>query len=56
METLWEHLYPLQAHESMVDVGNYTLIASNEDVVLALKKDLMEAQAMLRVLNIVPCA
>ncbi len=37
-------------------MGNYTLIASNEDVVLALKEGLMEAQTMLRVLNMAPFA
>ena len=54
MENVWEHLHPLEAHESRVDLGNYTLIASDEDVVLALKEGLMEAQAMLRVLNMAP--
>jgi hypothetical protein len=56
MENVWEHLHPLKAHKSRVDLGNYILIASNEDVVLALKEELMEAQAMLRVLNITPFA
>ena len=56
MENVWEHLRPLHAHENRVDLGNYTLIASNEDVVLALKEGLMEAQSMLRVLNMAPSA
>ena len=56
MENIWEHLHPLQAHENKADLGNYTLIASNEDVVLALKEGLMEAQTMLRVLNMAPSA
>ena len=56
MENVWEHLHPLEAHESRVDLGNYTQIASNEDVVLALKEGLMEAQVMLRVLNMAPSA
>ena len=51
MENVWEYLLPVQAHESRVDLENYTPIASNEDVVLALKEGLMEAQDMLQVLN-----
>jgi hypothetical protein len=54
MENGWEHLHPLEAHECRVDLGNYTLIASNENVLLALKEGLMEAQALLRVLNMAP--
>lgn len=53
IENIWEHLHPLEAHESRVDLGNYILIASDKDVVLALKKKLMKAQAILWVFNMV---
>lgn len=36
----------LETHENMVDFGNYTPIALDKDVVLILKKGLLEAQAM----------
>lgn len=56
MENVWKHLHPLESHESKVDLENFMLIASDEDVVLALIKGQIEAQAMLRVFNMVQYA
>ena len=35
---MWEKLHPLLDGEACCDVGNYTLISDNEDVVTALKE------------------
>ena len=44
-------MYPLIERKQCGNLSDYSLIGSNEDVVLALKEGLKEALAMIRMLN-----
>ena len=54
MENVWGKLHPLSEGEIGCNLGDYSLIESDEHVVAALKEGLKEAQAMIRVLNMAP--
>lgn len=54
MDNIWARLHPLLEGETPCDLGDYSLIDSNADVVNALKEGLLEAQRTLRGLNMVP--
>jgi hypothetical protein len=56
METVWESLHPLQPGETRCNLGDYSLISSNGEVVAALQEGFKEAQAMVRALNMAPTA
>ena len=51
MENVWESLHKLTLGEQRPNLGDYSLIAGNADVVSALQEGLKEAQSMLRSLN-----
>jgi len=54
MENVWAKLHPLQEGESPCDLGDYSEIPTTADVVEALKEGLVEAQRLLKHLNMVP--
>ena len=56
MENVWESLHKLTLGEQRPNLGDYSLIAGNADVVSALQEGLKEAQSMLRSLNMAPSA
>ena len=54
MTIMWAQLHPLDDGEDPCDLGDYSSIASDADVVAALKEGSKEAQKVLRVLNMAP--
>ena len=54
MENVWESLHKLQSGEQRYNLGDYTAIISNADVIAALQDGLKEAHALLRPLNMAP--
>ena len=54
METVWESMHKLQIGESWCNLGDYSLIPSDVEVIAALKEGFKEAQGMLRSLNMAP--
>jgi hypothetical protein len=54
MTNVWADLHPLAPEELPCDLGNYSLITTNDDVIAALKEGLKEAQRLLRALNMGP--
>lgn len=54
MKNVWADLHPLGELEVPCNLADYTLIATNVDVISALQEGLREAQSMLRVLNMSP--
>jgi hypothetical protein len=54
MENIWAKLHPLKADKTPCDLGDYLEIPTNVEVVLALKEGLIEAQQLLRHLNMAP--
>lgn len=54
VENIWATLHPLLEGETPADLGDYSLIATDFDVIAALKEGLKIAQDMLRVLNMAP--
>ena len=53
-KNIWADMHPLAEGEQCGNLADYSLIGSDEDVVLALKDGLKEAQAMIRTLNMAP--
>jgi hypothetical protein len=53
-KNIWADMHPLAEGEVPAVLDDYSLIKSDEDVVLALKEGLKEAQAMIRTLNMAP--
>lgn len=47
-------MHPLQEGESEANLADYWLIATDMEILVALKEGLKEAQAMLRILNMAP--
>ena len=54
MENVWEALHKLQPGEERCNLGDYSNISSNAEVISALKDGLKEAQALFRPLNMAP--
>ena len=54
MKNVWADLHPLAEGELACNLSDYTLIATDDDVIAALQEGLKEAQSMLRVLNMSP--
>ena len=54
MENVWESLHKLQPGEQRCNLGDYTAITSNADVIAALQDGLKEAHASFRPLNMAP--
>ena len=54
MTNMWAQLHPLNDGEDPVDLGDYSSIASDVDVVAPLKEGLKEAYIVLWVLNMAP--
>ena len=54
MTNIWAQLHPLGDGEDPCDLGDYSSIAFDANVVAALKEGLKEAQKVLRVLNMAP--
>lgn len=54
MKNVWADLHPLVEGEVVCNLSDYTLIATDDDVTVALQEGLKEAQSMLRVLNMSP--
>lgn len=54
MENIWSSLHPFQEGESDANLADYSLIATDMDIIAALKEGLKETQTMLRVLNMAP--
>ena len=51
MDNVWESLQKLESREQCCNFGDYNLIPTNAEVVLALQEGLKQAQGMLRSLN-----
>jgi hypothetical protein len=54
LKNVWSNLHPLKPCEVPVDLGDYSKVASNENVISTLKEGLYEAQKMIRVLRMAP--
>ena len=54
MKNVWADLHPLVEGEQSCDLGNYSGIASDGEVILALQEGLKEAQKILRSLSMAP--
>ena len=54
MSNIWEKLHPLADGESPCNLGDYSLICSPQLLVSALEEGLLEAQRVLRSLNMAP--
>jgi hypothetical protein len=54
MENIWDKLHPLADGETALDLGDYSAIGSEDEVIEALKEGLCEAQRQLRILNMAP--
>jgi hypothetical protein len=54
MTNIWAKLYLLGSGELKTDLGDYTLVGTNDLLVEAMKEGLLEAQKMLRSLNMAP--
>jgi hypothetical protein len=56
MTNIWAKLYPLESGELKADLGDYTLVGTDDLLVEAMKKGLLEVQKILRSLNMAPSA
>jgi hypothetical protein len=56
MTNIWAKLHPLESRELKADLGDYTLVGTDDLLVEAMKEGLLEAQKMLRSLNMAPSA
>ena len=54
MKNVWAELHPLQEGETACNLGDYTLVATNDLVTTDLQEGLKLAQGMLRILNMAP--
>jgi hypothetical protein len=54
MTNMWAQLHPLDDGEDPCDLGDYSSIAYDADVVVAMREGLKKTQTMLRVLNMAP--
>jgi len=54
MMKIWAKLYKLGKDKVEPNLGNYNVVSSNEEVVIALKEGFKEAQKMINSLNMVP--
>lgn len=54
MNNIWAKMHQLQENESAANLGDYSAVHSNEEVVSALKEGLKDAQQMLNSLNMAP--
>ena len=54
MDTVWESLHKLQPGEQRCNLGDYSLISTNGEVISALQEGLKQAKSMLRSLNMAP--
>ena len=54
MTNIWAKLHKLGEDEVVPDLGDYSLVSSNNEVVLALKEGLKDAQKMMNSLNMAP--
>ena len=54
MENIWAQIHPLGANEGPCNLGDYTDISTNAEVVSALQEGFRMAQMMLRHLNMAP--
>ena len=55
-QNIWADLHPLEAGQAPVDLGDYSSLTTNEDIVLALKEGFKAAQTQLKSLNMAPSA
>jgi hypothetical protein len=53
-KNVWVDLYPLQEGEDIANLVDFSGLATNEDIIGALKEGFKEAQALIRVLNMAP--
>ena len=51
---IWGDLHPLEPRQAHPDLADYSSLATDADIVLALKEGLKVAQAQLKVLNMAP--
>ena len=51
MENVWKSLHKLQPGEQQCNLGDYTVITSNVDVIAALQDGLKKAHALFRLVN-----
>jgi hypothetical protein len=56
MTNIWAKLHPLESREHKAGLGDYTLVGTDDLLVEAMKEGLLEAQKMLRSLNMAPSA
>jgi len=54
MNNIWAKLHKLEGDKVELDLGDYTTISSNKDVIIALKQGLKEVQRMIKNLNMAP--
>ena len=54
MNNIWAKLYKLEDGEEEPNLGDYSIVATNEEVVKALKEGLKEAQKLINVLKMAP--
>lgn len=54
MENVWESLHPLEEGEARCNLAYHSEIATDVDVILALKEGLKEAQKIIRIINMAP--
>jgi hypothetical protein len=53
-KNVWADLHPLQEGEDIANLADFSGLATDEDIVGALKEGFKEAQALIRVLNMAP--
>ncbi|CAM6124008.1 unnamed protein product [Calypogeia fissa] len=56
MKNVWELLHPIADNVPQADLGDYSSLATDEEIIFALKEGFAEAQKCLRVLNMAPSA
>jgi len=54
MKKIWTKLHLLLGDKVELDLGNYSLVSSNKQIVIALKDRLREAQRVISCLNMDP--
>jgi hypothetical protein len=56
MKNVWELLHPIPDNVPLANLGGYSSLATDEEIIYALKEGFGEAQKCLRVLNMAPSA
>ena len=51
---IWADLHPLEAGEAPANLANFSSLSTNEDIIVALREGLKEAQSLLTTLNMAP--